>query len=378
MSRPRNPIGTYGVIHTQEVTQGKWRARTRFRFEDGRLRQVERFGPSENKAELALRRALLTITASSSAEVKRETKLRELADRFLESKSSRAPRTIDTYRQTIDHLVKPKIGSLTVAEASTERLGRFITQITVDNGPGAAKACRAVLSGMMGIAARTDAIRVNPVREIAHISRPGRGATAIPTTELPSLLTAVRDDERLQTLDQSDLIAFLAGTGCRLGEALAITWTALDLEAGTVRIEANVIRAKGQGVVIQSHPKTKAGVRTIALPQALMVMLHERRSRNSANIHNLVFPTVLGNIRDPRNTSRDWREARDRLGYPKVTTHSFRKTVATVLDQAGLSAREIAEYLGHENPSLTQDVYMAKNTGGKKAALALDHLVASN
>jgi len=89
-----------------------------------------------------------------------------------------------------------------------------------------------------------------------------------------------------------------------------------------------------------------------------------------------VFPTVRGNARDPRNTSRDWSEARARLGYPEVTSHSFRKTVATALDQAGMTAREIAEYLGHENPSITQDVYMAKNTGGKRAAAALDAVVA--
>lgn len=58
-----------------------------------------------------------------------------------------------------------------------------------------------------------------------------------------------------------------------------------------------------------------------------------------------------------------------------MTTHSFPKTVATALDQAGLTGREIAEYLGHENPSITQDVYMAKNTGGKRAGAALNGLL---
>ena len=103
-------------------------------------------------------------------------------------------------------------------------------------------------------------------------------------------------------------------------------------------------------------------------------MLGDRRIRVGAS--PLVFPTVLGNLRDPRDTMRDWRDARIRLGFPDVSTHSFRKTVVTALDQAGLTAREVAEYLGHENPSITQDVYMAKNTGGTRAAAALDALVA--
>lgn len=41
------------------------------------------------------------------------------------------------------------------------------------------------------------------------------------------------------------------------------------------------------------------------------------------------------------------------LGIGDYTFQSFRKTVATALDQAGLSPRDIAEYLGHADPSLT-------------------------
>jgi integrase len=39
-----------------------------------------------------------------------------------------------------------------------------------------------------------------------------------------------------------------------------------------------------------------------------------------------------------------------------VTFHTFRKTVATLLDDAGLTARQVADILGHANPSMTQDV----------------------
>ena len=52
------------------------------------------------------------------------------------------------------------------------------------------------------------------------------------------------------------------------------------------------------------------------------------------------------------------RDRRDVLGYPELSTHSFRKTVATILVKEGLSATEIADYRGHENPFMTQDVHM--------------------
>ena len=310
--------------------------------------------------------------------VKRETSLSELADRFLLTKIDRAPRTVDTYRQTIEHHIKPKIGSLSVSEATTERLGRFISEVIDKHGLGAAKACRAVLSGMMGVAARSDAVRVNPVREIDNSARLREGAVAIPLPTLPALLAAVRADARLKELDAADVILFLAGAGCRLGEVLAMRWPALDLDAGTVAINANVIRARGQGVLLQDHTKTRAGVRRIAIPQSLVDLLRHRQATfKIRNDNDLIFPTLRGNIRDPRNTSRDWRMARDRMGYPAVTTHSFRKTVATALDQSGLSAREIAEYLGHANPSLTQDVYLAKNTAGIRAAETMNMLLSA-
>ncbi|TFB87277.1 site-specific integrase [Cryobacterium algoricola] len=376
MVRPRTPISNYGTLSVKEVSPGRWRARTRYRFDDGTLRQIERFATTRARARIALQTALDTATASRSLEVNRQTSLAHLADRFLATKEDCAPRTIDTYRQTIAHHIKPKIGALTVSEATTERLGRFISEITSSCGPGAAKACRAVLSGMMGVAARSDAVVVNPVREIGNITRRRQGATAIPVQDLPDLLEAVRRDARLNELDQADVIVFLAGTGCRLGEALALRWSAFDPAAGTISIEANVVRAHGRGLLLQDHPKTKAGARTISIPNSLRHLLMERQGRiRVRSEYDLVFPTVRGNIRDPRNTSRDWRDARDRLGYPTVTTHSFRKTVATALDHSGLSAREIADYLGHENPSLTQDVYMAKSTGGTKAAKALDVMI---
>jgi hypothetical protein len=103
--RPRTPINAYGRLTVQQVEPGRWRARARYRFENGTLKQVERFAPTKAAAEWALKSALTTLTASAAVEVRRETRLADLADRFLQSKADRAPRTIDTYRQTVEHLI---------------------------------------------------------------------------------------------------------------------------------------------------------------------------------------------------------------------------------------------------------------------------------
>jgi len=55
-----------------------------------------------------------------------------------------------------------------------------------------------------------------------------------------------------------------------------------------------------------------------------------------------------------------------------VTSRSFRKTAATILDEVGLSARVAADQLGHSQVSMTQDVCFGRKIVDPRAAAALD------
>ncbi|GAA1728117.1 tyrosine-type recombinase/integrase [Microcella frigidaquae] len=392
MARPRTPVGSHGAISVKEVAPGRWRARARYRFADGTYRQIERFvtvpldaGMSSSRriaaekagrrrAAEAIERALVELTRSGGDAPAPTMKIAQLGQAFLTSKAGdrTAPATHALYARTLDKLILPRFGSLTVTEATVPRLQALVDGIRADHGPASAKSARSVLSGMFALAVRTGALQRNPVRELEGIRQARDGAKAITQSELEFLLAAVRTDARLSELDLVDLIEFMAGTGCRVGEAIALQWDDVDLGNGTVRLHATVVRVVGRGLVRQDHGKTAASGRTIQMPARLLEVLSARRERISGA---LVFPTVLGNLRDPQNTSRDWREARERLGLGDVKLHAFRKTVATLLDSAGLSARDIAEYLGHANPSMTQDVYMSKTAGTARAAALLSEIV---
>lgn len=370
MSRPRNAIGTHGSIRVDEVAPGKFRARTRYRFSDGKLRQVERFGVTGPKASTALKTALTTIESGRGGELKPTTPLRVLGQRFLAEKqdAGRAAGTIETYGFAVNVHIAKGIGDLSAAEATPERLQRFITRIEKENGPGAAKNCRSALSGMMGLAVRNGAIPRNPVRELERIShRKKRGSEAIPLAELPTFLAKVRADTLLNEWDTVELIEFMLASGWRVAEVCALHAESVDFKKGQAKVEAIAKRLSKVGMTRQLFPKTETSARVTPLPKAAVELL-ERRWERLEGQTELLFPTPLMKMRDPSNTQREIRERRVDLGYPELSTHSFRKTVATMLDAAGLSARDIAEYLGHANPSLTQDVYMAKTTGSKKAA----------
>jgi integrase len=94
-----------------------------------------------------------------------------------------------------------------------------------------------------------------------------------------------------------------------------------------------------------------------------------------ASTSGIIFPSSTGTLRDPDNFGKQWREVRESLGLPDVSSHSFRKTVATLIDDSGLSARIGADQLGHARPSMTQDVSMSRGQVHTEVAAVLDKAV---
>jgi integrase len=143
--------------------------------------------------------------------------------------------------------------------------------------------------------------------------------------------------------------------------------------AGTLAVCGKVVRVTGKGLVRDDETKTTAGRRTIALPRFAIDMLAARRRLPYLGEHpTIMFPSSAGTWRDSNNFGRDWRRVRAELGVPEVTTHSFRKSVATLIDDSGLSARIGADQPGHARPSMTQDVYMTRGKVHTQVADALD------
>jgi integrase len=110
----------------------------------------------------------------------------------------------------------------------------------------------------------------------------------------------------------------------------------------------------------------------------LRELLAKLRESETCHRRDLVDPiSVLIATRDPDNFAGQWRAARNELGVPDVSTHSFRKTVATLIDDAGLSARIGADHLGHARVSMTQDRYMSRGRQHTQVADLLDDAVSN-
>jgi integrase len=374
MGRPPLPIGTAGQINTYKTPSG-YRAACRYRDYDGVTRFVERHGPTKGKARDRLRRALRNRgEASSSAEITGETLVADLCDLWFAEIADRglSPNTIQAYRDRLDKQVLPAMGAMRIQEITVSRVDRLIKTTKEHHGPGTAKLVRSVVSGIFGLAARHDALDRNPVRDVARLHNDSEPARALSLEQARDLRARLSHDQTAVEDDVPHFVDMMLATGLRIGETAAITWPALDLDAGTVEVRGTLVRVTGQGLFIKPKPKSKSGYRTLELPQWAVEMLRLRRLSSKPNPWDVVFTAPMGGLRDPRNTQRDLRAALHRAGYPWVTSHSCRKTVATLMDQAGLSARAAADQLGHAKVSMTQDHYYGRRTARTGAARILE------
>ncbi|MEO6886712.1 MAG: tyrosine-type recombinase/integrase [Jatrophihabitantaceae bacterium] len=373
MGRPPLPVGTFGKIDFLILQPSQVRARARYRDYDGVVRTVTRFRSSRPKAEAALKEALRDRVAPTSGELNGDSRTRDLAAQWLKEITGRdlAPATKEMYADMLQRHVIPGLGELRIKELSVPTADRFIKLVSERSGAGTAKTVRSVLSGMLGLAVRHGAITHNPIRDVGRIARPRKQVRALTRAEADELRLAIHRDEIAQRLDLPELIDFLLGTGLRIGEACAVQWSDADLSAGVLDVNATAVRTKDRGLEIQKRPKSAAGSRVIALPRSVVLMLQKRLNAGRSS-DDVIFASPLGQLRDRSNTTADLRRTFDRAGYRWVTSHTFRKTVATRLDDAGLSARQIADHLGHARPSLTQDVYLGRKVVTSAAAELLD------
>ena len=257
------------------------------------------------------------------------------------------PGTLETYRGAMEKHVLPALGHLTLQHLDRERIRTFIRESltagmhpkTVKNAVGSLRSCLASLVA-------DGVLPSNP----ASIMR-GWLPTNPPR---PKSLTKAQLHDFLQASQgepYEDLILFLALTGVRLGEALALRWEDVHLEERMAAIKRSVRLRE------ESMPKTRFGIRSVDLAKPVVAML-QRRLEAAGPAPRLVFPGVRsGSYIDARHLHHAFKRIAKRAGIPKVHPHMLRHTWATTLLNAGAPLNYVSRALGHHSTAFTAGVY---------------------
>ena len=368
--RPRLEVGKHGTIGTSKATANEpARAWCSFRDVDGKTRVVTATGPSVDRARNKLLDKLSNRVLPSDQAVTAETSVRTLAETWLAKFDERTDRSANTkrrYREVTTKYVLPRMADLRLREVTPGSCDAVVQAISAEVGPPTAKLCRSALSGMFALAFSYRAVSDNPVRDVS-VAVERRKPKALGIDDTRDLLGRLRADEKSVRADLPDLVEFLAATGCRIGEALAVRWVDLDLApegdaAPTVTIRGAVVWAKGAGLTRQEHRKAHEDDEplVLALPSWIVPRLMARALAALPNEHDVVFPSSVGTLRDPTNFRDQWRAARKRLGVDaSVTPKTLRKAVATAVANAK-GADAAAEQLGHASDEVTRRHYIER------------------
>ncbi|MFE3796971.1 site-specific integrase [Nocardia tengchongensis] len=334
-------------------------------------------------------------------------------------KKGRAPNTLRLYDRWAALLVE-KYGYRRhmPAEFTTGDAEEFLEWVAEEHGRSSMLNARSMLSGMFRYAVRKGPLGVNPVREaeipenVAPKARTG-GAAHIETEDLRFVLSSVYWStvpcprkltkaekargirsytpptvaEYCEDADLADLVTLEVATGQRPSQVLGLAWPDYNRTKKEIRTVGKVVRVSGKGlvrVVKEADPKNPQG--TIALPEFAVDILDRRwerlQERKRGNPPpedypvDLIFPSFEWTLRDPVNANHQWQRVREALELPdNLVPYTFRKFMAVVLDDAGLSARVVADVLQHADPAMTQRKYMARGRVHHHAAAILHEVV---
>jgi integrase len=157
-------------------------------------------------------------------------------------------------------------------------------------------------------------------------------------------------------------------TGLRLGEALALHWDAIDLNARTPNLTVSMARATSfdeHRKPIFREPKNPWSRRTISLDAATVAALDAHRKAQLEHYlangirpeHDLVFANEIGNGLSHHQAERAWGSITKRAGIKSMTVHQARHWHASDLFRQGFAITVVSKRLGHKNPKVTLAVY---------------------
>ena len=238
--------------------------------------------------------------------------------------------------------IEPRDVKAYLAHVAERRRGdRLVSRDTV-------RLALAPLRALLATAVEEGLIRSNPATGI----RVPNGAESEHEEEGPKALT---EEELLRLLDASPpewrlLFTFLAQTGLRISEAVALRWSDVDFGLRRVKVRRRVHKGN------VGPPKSRYGRRDVPLAPGTARALWDRRKLASGD-DAPIFPGRDG-LLDASTAYRALRSAAKAASVPWAGLHTLRHTCATILFNRGLNAKQVQVWLGHHSPAFTLSAYV--------------------
>jgi integrase len=281
------------------------------------------------------------------------------------------PRTVDLYRSLFRLHIEPQLGNRSLADLDPALIRRWRGDL-LGRGVSATMAAKAyrLLRAVLMTAADDRLIASNPCRI--------RGAGSEHAPERPVLSV----DQVLALADLMPkryrcLIVVVTFGSLRWGEAIALRRGDVDIGAGLLRVRSAISRSYS-GAVVRGAPKSRAGVRTVAIPRPVVVQLQTHLAEFCGpDPESLIFTGDKGGVIQRNNFNRrvGWSRAVDQVGVPGLHFHDLRHTGNTLAASTGATLRDLMERMGHDSIRAALIYQHATAAGDRRIADAIEGLI---
>ena len=301
----------------------------------------------------------------------------ELADLWLDSyQLTVKPQTFVATKQMLYNHLIPVFGSLRLAKLSVSYIQSFINDLSTQIVHYAV--VHSINRRVLQYGVSLQLLPFNPARDIILPKKPKRENKAIKFIDSDDLKALLLHMEKLafkkyRYYFDYVLYSVLLATGCRFGEVVALEWSDIDFENGTISINKNYSRF----LKLIGTPKSKAGVRTISIDKKTVNMLRLYKNRqcqlylqSGARASSVVFATPTREYQNLATRQETLDRRCNEISIPRFTFHAFRHTHASLLLNAGISYKELQYRLGHATLAMTMDIYSHLSADKEKEAVS--------
>jgi len=296
----------------------------------------------------------------------RESKdtVKEIAEKWRERKVQAGTykrSSLEQWKNHVDNFIGAELGALRISQVNVEAIEKAAAAWGARVAPVSVNKVLTTLTAVLDLAKRYRLIKDNPAREAERLKRKTEDEDSAEITPA-EVYTKAEVKKLVEATDPGSIdrvfVMTLALLGLRIGEALALTWRAIDLKSGKVSVVLNLADSgKNEEPLFQS-PKTKSSRRELALPQELARELKVWKLKCPRSARGLVFATIEGKPFHRKSASKMLDRAIAGAEIEKrLTPHGLRHTFASLLLADGVPVPEVGAYLGHKDCGITLKVY---------------------
>ena len=299
------------------------------------------------------------------------TTYKELALLWWDSyKDTVKPNTQDNVHKILNNHILPLFGSFKLDKLTTPLIQSIINKVANKTNKGETGAylyydkIHALNKRILQYGVVMQAIPFNPAREVIlprNIQKAKRQKVKhFNNEELRQFIDYLDslDSNRYRYYYETVLYKFLLATGCRINEALALSWSDIDLDNSVVHITKTL-----NCELELNSPKSKSGYRDIDIDQqtATMMKRYQRKQTQEAwklgRTETVVFSDFIKTYPSSKSALSRLRSHFKKAGVNNIGFHGFRHTHASLLLNSGIPYKELQHRLGHSTLSMTMDTY---------------------